>query len=151
MSEIDENVELDQIRKRGVRSTLRAFRITLYVIGIIVIIGAYYIIFQNRMKEEKTAIDVISEVVDEQFYEKYLFKKITVGVVVFCVVVGQLGSDLVYYSMFKEKRVYLGIGPQMYPKHQSDADELAKYKSLLDSGAISQEEYEAKKKQILGL
>lgn len=31
------------------------------------------------------------------------------------------------------------------------ADELAKYKALLDSGAISQEEYDAKKRQILGL
>ena len=33
----------------------------------------------------------------------------------------------------------------------SNADELQKYKALLDSGAITQEEYEAKKKQILGL
>lgn len=33
----------------------------------------------------------------------------------------------------------------------SDADEIAKYKALLDSGAITQEEYEAKKKQLLGL
>lgn len=28
---------------------------------------------------------------------------------------------------------------------------IAKYKALLDSGAITQEEYDAKKKQILGL
>ena len=35
--------------------------------------------------------------------------------------------------------------------HSTDADELAKYKSLLGSGAITQEEYDAKKKQILGL
>ena len=33
----------------------------------------------------------------------------------------------------------------------SSADELAKYKALLDSGAISETEYEAKKKQLLGL
>lgn len=31
------------------------------------------------------------------------------------------------------------------------ADEIGKYKQLLDSGAITQEEYEAKKKQLLGL
>lgn len=31
------------------------------------------------------------------------------------------------------------------------AAEIAKYKSLLDSGAITQDEYEAKKKQLLGL
>lgn len=33
----------------------------------------------------------------------------------------------------------------------SAADEIAKYKSLLDSGAITSEEFEAKKKQLLGL
>ena len=33
----------------------------------------------------------------------------------------------------------------------SDADELKKYKDLLDSGAITQEEFDAKKKQLLGL
>lgn len=31
------------------------------------------------------------------------------------------------------------------------ADELTKYKNLLDSGAITQEEYDAKKKQLLGI
>ncbi|MFT8362960.1 MAG: SHOCT domain-containing protein [Sporolactobacillus sp.] len=33
----------------------------------------------------------------------------------------------------------------------SDADELRKYKSLLDDGIISQDEFDAKKKQLLGL
>ena len=33
----------------------------------------------------------------------------------------------------------------------SNADELKKYKDLLDSGIISQEEFDAKKKQLLGL
>lgn len=33
----------------------------------------------------------------------------------------------------------------------ADADELLKWKKLLDSGAITQEEYNAKKKQLLGL
>lgn len=33
----------------------------------------------------------------------------------------------------------------------SPADEILKYKNLLDAGAITQEEYEAKKKQLLGL
>ena len=31
------------------------------------------------------------------------------------------------------------------------AEEIKKYKELLDSGAITQEEYDAKKKQLLGL
>lgn len=34
---------------------------------------------------------------------------------------------------------------------QSNADELKKFKELLDSGVISQEEFDAKKKQLLGL
>ena len=34
---------------------------------------------------------------------------------------------------------------------QSNADELKKYKDLLDSGVISQAEFDAKKKQLLGL
>lgn len=34
---------------------------------------------------------------------------------------------------------------------QSSADELKKYKDLLDNGVISQEEFDAKKKQLLGL
>lgn len=34
---------------------------------------------------------------------------------------------------------------------QSSADELKKFKELLDSGIITQEEFEAKKKQLLGL
>ena len=33
----------------------------------------------------------------------------------------------------------------------TSADELKKYKELLDSGIINQEEYNAKKKQLLGL
>jgi hypothetical protein len=41
-----------------------------------------------------------------------------------------------------------------FAKHdapQSEADELKKYKDLLDSGIITQEEFDAKKKQLLGL
>lgn len=34
---------------------------------------------------------------------------------------------------------------------ESGADEIMKYKNLLDMGAITQEEYDAKKKQILGI
>lgn len=33
----------------------------------------------------------------------------------------------------------------------SAADEIAKYKSLLDSGAITQEEYDKKKKELLNI
>ena len=37
------------------------------------------------------------------------------------------------------------------PTPFSTADELKKFKELLDSGIITQEEFDAKKKQLLGL
>ena len=40
---------------------------------------------------------------------------------------------------------------QIIQQSVSEADEIKKYKELLDSGVISQEEFEAKKKQLLGL
>ena len=40
---------------------------------------------------------------------------------------------------------------QANPAMQSDAEELKKFKELLDSGVITQEEFDAKKKQLLGL
>lgn len=36
-------------------------------------------------------------------------------------------------------------------QNTSDADELKKYKDLLDNGVITQEEFDAKKRQLLGL
>lgn len=41
------------------------------------------------------------------------------------------------------------VAPQVAPL--SDADELMKFKQLLDAGVITQEEFDAKKKQLLGL
>jgi predicted Zn-dependent peptidase len=40
---------------------------------------------------------------------------------------------------------------QVSIQQTSSADELKKYKDLLDQGIITQEEFDAKKKQILGL
>ena len=41
--------------------------------------------------------------------------------------------------------------PQAAPVVQDAADEIRKYKELLDMGAITQEEFDAKKRQLLGL
>jgi predicted Zn-dependent peptidase len=46
----------------------------------------------------------------------------------------------------KQSETAAASAPQL-----SSADELAKYKGLLDSGVITQEEFDAKKKQLLGL
>lgn len=43
------------------------------------------------------------------------------------------------------------VAPAPVVQAPSNADELKKYKDLLDSGVITQEEFDAKKKQILGL
>ena len=45
----------------------------------------------------------------------------------------------------------IAASPAPVIQQSTDADELAKFKALLDNGAITQEEYDAKKKQILGL
>lgn len=52
------------------------------------------------------------------------------------------------------KRSKLIVGESSSPtisQVSSNADELKKYKDLLDGGAITQEEFDAKKKQLLGL
>ena len=58
-------------------------------------------------------------------------------------------SDLLIERQNKSAAVSATTIKQEIP--QSNADELKKYKELLDSGVISQEEFDAKKKQLLGL
>lgn len=58
-------------------------------------------------------------------------------------------SDLLVERQNKEKVVSATTIKQEIP--QSNADEIKKFKDLLDSGVITQEEFDAKKKQLLGL
>ena len=58
-------------------------------------------------------------------------------------------SKLLMDRQGKEKPVTTTTIKQEIP--QSNADELQKYKNLLDNGTITQEEFDAKKKQLLGL
>jgi len=55
-------------------------------------------------------------------------------------------SDLIIERQIKSKETVI-----KQETSQSNADELKKYKDLLDSGIITQEEFEAKKKQLLNL
>lgn len=77
-------------------------------------------------------------------------------------VVATSSNKIHFWSLKNRKEVYEVINnilierqsneniiKQEFP--QSNADELKKFKDLLDSGAITQEEFEAKKKQLLGL
>lgn len=50
-----------------------------------------------------------------------------------------------------EKRKNATKAPSSAANQVSSADELKKFKELLDAGAISQEEYDSKKKQLFGL
>ena len=58
-------------------------------------------------------------------------------------------SDLLIERQEKAKTEMTTSIRQEIP--QSNADELTKFKGLLDQGVISQEEFDAKKKQLLGL
>lgn len=57
-------------------------------------------------------------------------------------------SKLLVERQGKSKATHADVAPVAAT---SNADELKKYKELLDSGIISQEEFDAKKKQLLGL
>ena len=46
---------------------------------------------------------------------------------------------------------YLQYKKEKEPEMKNAVDELKKYKELFDSGVITQEEFDAKKKQILNL
>lgn len=58
-------------------------------------------------------------------------------------------SELLVERQSKSKDIAQTVIKQEVP--QSNAEELKKYKDLLDSGVITQEEFNAKKKQLLGL
>ena len=59
-------------------------------------------------------------------------------------------SVIAFVSNYKIKKD--GIKEEVTKVAQnSGADEIVKYKELLDKGIITQEEYDAKKKQLLGL
>lgn len=59
---------------------------------------------------------------------------------------------VVILGFAKRSTIITGIPKTAEVKYESTkADELKKYKNLLDSGAITQEEYDAKKKELLGL
>ena len=51
----------------------------------------------------------------------------------------------------RQKEKNQNIGTTTVVQNSDEADKLKKYKDLLDSGVITQEEFDAKKKQLLGL
>ena len=60
-------------------------------------------------------------------------------------------AKMVEVCQYIRDRVEYYKKPQPVVQSVSGADELIKYKQLLDMGAITQDEFDAKKKQLLGL
>lgn len=58
---------------------------------------------------------------------------------------------IIAISIIKRSPLIVGLPKVEVHNASTNADELQKYKNLLDAGAITQEEFEAKKKQLLGL
>ena len=64
----------------------------------------------------------------------------------------ELENAQAIYNYIEERRHDLSARRNGQVVQQlSSADEIKKYKELLDSGIITQEEFDAKKKQLLGL
>lgn len=59
-------------------------------------------------------------------------------------------ADIVEISE-EEYKAFQASNERENNKTASSADELMKFKELLDSGVITQEEFDVKKKQLLGL
>lgn len=55
------------------------------------------------------------------------------------------------FDEYKAKESDIAVGNATVVQEVSAADEIKKFKDLLDSGIITQEEFDAKKKQLLGL
>lgn len=75
---------------------------------------------------------------------------------------GKVKSDSILFKSYCEKaeKIMLGLSDMggiekstegCNNTEVSPADEILKYKNLLDAGAITQEEYDDKKRQLLGL
>ncbi|BBN97452.1 DUF4429 domain-containing protein [Sporolactobacillus terrae] len=62
-------------------------------------------------------------------------------------------SDMLELKEYLENKIVENLNKpaETIMNEKSDADELRKFKQLMDDGIISEEEFEAKKKQILGI
>ena len=79
------------------------------------------------------------------------------------VVVATSSGKVVFYLLTSQDKIFSAVSDLLKDRQNkkqapitsqmigSNADEVRKYKELLDSGIITQEEFDAKKKQLLGL
>lgn len=151
------------------RTSFLASAITLalfLVIGVIVFIP-FYLVNLNEMT-----------VTDKRIYGKVLFGKrvdlpidsvsaVSTSRMFKGVSVSTASGRITFYGMKNADEIYSAINrllierqdlarvsskPEIIVESQTDeVDKLMKYKNLLEQGVITQEEFDAKKKQILGL
>lgn len=90
-------------------------------------------------------LDSISSVASKAFLKR-IFVATSSGKVAFCLATNyaELHAAINELLIARQKK-----SPE--PRAESSSDELKKLKELLDTNVITQEEFEAKKKQILGL
>lgn len=76
---------------------------------------------------------------------RFIFGKPTIGAA------KRLAAEMEPINEFIQNKIRESKNPQQIVPQVSSADEIIKFKNLLDQGIITQEEFEAKKKQLLGL
>ena len=122
--------------------------VLLLVAGIFVLIAMFYNGYESYIERIKQLsrwgfYDLIPE-----SYLDYLVHQGGAWVAFF------VGTGLITIAALLPKKtveipVVVPAAEQEIQKKQSRADELVRYKGLLDSGALTQEEFDAKKKEIL--
>ena len=153
--------ELIEPWKEGGKQTAMRTSTILTIVAIVIII-IYYLIYEVEIT-----------VTDKRVYGKAMFGKrvdlpldsisaIATGIFNSIAVatssgnihfVGIENNEQIHYELSellieRQKKIQETVTIE---KPQSSADELKKFKELLDSGIITQEEFDAKKKQLLGL
>ena len=112
-----------------------------------VIMAIFLFLFASTFGYEPSIKGIWNEILTEEI----VATSFPCALYLFCLVA------IVVISIAKRSTIITGI-PSKKEKtvinniqETSNADELKKYKDLLESGAITQEEFDAKKKQLLGL
>ena len=130
-----------------------------YLSIVILLIGVFFVIQMNFCELCVTDKRVYGKAAFGKMVDLPLDKISSVGT---CfpkgVVVATSSGAINFWLLSNQQEIYQSIG-ELLKKRQSDSsinsademDKLQKLKSLLDNGIITQEEFDAKKKQLLGL
>jgi uncharacterized membrane protein len=116
-----------------------------FLIGFLVLGGLGLLMFLFQAVQDIPIMPVVLSVVF-----------VILPVIIAVVVVGKRKKAKQEQALQREKRVQVSNDTGFSyatptPQTHNSADDIAKYKSLLDSGVITQEEFDTKKKQLLGL